>query len=82
MRIGVFERVHRKALIILCQRVPEDCPEDENNYEGDDPSEAIQVMKDAGYKVLVLWASELDDVGKVKKKIDQFHKETKIFGVH
>jgi hypothetical protein len=59
MRIGVFTATNKKLAIVLCQLAPADCPCDEENYPGTDPSERIQEIEDAGYKVLTVWWKDI-----------------------
>ncbi len=74
MRIGCFTSFKAKKVLVLCQRVPEDCPWDEDNYPGMDPSPRIKEIQDAGYKTLVVWWKDIkDDMEGFKKVMDKFH---------
>lgn len=55
MRIGTFTSTNKRLVLLLCQLAPEDCSYEEENYEGDDPTERIWEIELAGYKVLTVW---------------------------
>jgi len=76
MRIGCFTCEEKKKVIVLCQRVPEDCPIEENNYPGTDPSKRIKEIQDAGYKTFIVWWRDVkDDMDSFKQKMDKFMNE-------
>lgn len=84
MRIGVFTVTNKKLAIVLCQLAPADCPYDEENYDGDDPSDRIKEIEDAGYKVLTVWWKDIkrDPRRLFTKKMEDFSKLNKAFGMH
>lgn len=73
MRIGCFTSEKAKRVILLLQRVPEDCPRNEDNYPGTDPTARIKEIESAGYKVLPVWWKDVQgDTGKFKAIVDKF----------
>jgi len=74
MCIGCFLNEKDKKVIVLCQKVPEDCPPEEDNYPGTDLSKRIKEIQDAGYKTLVVWWKDIEnDIEGFKKIADKFH---------
>ncbi len=84
MRIGVFTATNKKLAIVLCQLAPNDCPVSEENYDGEDPSDRIREMEDAGYKVLTLWWKDIkhDPRNLFTKAITDFERANKSYGMH
>jgi len=83
MRIGTFTATDKKLVIALFQLAPEDCSYDEENYEGDDPSEAVKQMEEAGYKVCQIWWRDIQyDTIKLKAITDKFMEDNKRWGLH
>ncbi len=75
MRIGCFQDEKDKKVIMLLQRVPQDCPVEEDNYPGTDPSKRIKEIEAAGYKVLPVWWADIQgDIDKFKIVVDKFMK--------
>ena len=83
MRIGVFTATNKKLAIVLCQLAPNDCPFSEENYPSTDPSEKIQEIEDAGYKVLTVWWKDIKhDPNIFRKMMEGFDKSNKSFVLH
>jgi len=84
MRIGTYTNENKKQVIVLCQLAPDDCSLDEENYPGTDPSERIQEIEDAGYKVLTVWWKDIKhDPRRLSiKAMSDFEKENRPFGMH
>ena len=83
MRIGVFADTNKKLAIVLCQLPPDDCPYDEENYPGIDPSERIQEIENSGYKVLTVWWKDIKhDPNLFIGIMANFDKENRSFGMH
>ena len=69
-------------VIALCQLAPDDCPYSEENYSGDDPSERIREIENAGYKVLTVWWKDIKhDPSIFIKMMEDFERETAL-GIH
>ena len=83
MRIGTFTSTNKRLVLLLCQLAPEDCSYEEENYEGDDPTERIWEIELAGYKVLTVWWKDIKhDHGLFKKIMMDFEQENRSFGMH